>query len=572
MPTSSKKTVKKAPQASKQARRSNPITPTQLQEDDCNKIIMPSLFSPKSMKSASRLGCHPLNRLIKSCFNHCFRQFIVSDTDSIELNSTQQIIMDIFLISQLMLKFGYNVTYDEIEKQDVAEHRYPFIKSASILLESLNYEVIIRDQWLRDDTIFVMLDSINLALGHRKTKSSSSDSICFDSLIISNLISEMTKTAQKKGEKTFAKTFHEQINAQYFKSHIFNCLGEESSVNYLHFVLNVHGNHYNSVLVDVNERTVVSLDPYYNTDGSILYRSKFAKLLGVMESSIDAGGVDTVYLGKKDCFDVSFEFDEAVKPKSSFSHSPNLNINKYYPCQPLTDHNNCGIYSLYHIMIQVFNIPQVISTSFDPKEFRFQMYLYLFLLKIFLESSNNIPEDFYQNFSQQQDDQSQSQELTDLIKFFEICNDHYTHEKEVIEKKVKATIKIFYNKLQQIVSEPSSSQAIKELNKKQSPTKLTLSSLTSHAKNFIDETFNKKVSVKTSSESPFGSDSDSTDSDNSSKSNSSHKSAKALPSKSGHESSSESKDQDDDIKDDKTSDGVDEETDDVNSRMLWKVK
>ena len=377
-----------------------------------NNVAIPVTLSPGSQPSAffqldgsnlgsrrsvfaSSLGAYKFHHLLHTCFKLSFRTFIESGKDKLEIKHTKKVISNVLEV----IHDSNKLLHDS------------FIHDESINLEFQSVVDIVDMEWLKDDAIYGILDSLNMTQGHNETINNKATTYCFDSVLFSKLVDPFL-LFNTENETNFAATFANQIKNGNMKSLLYKIIQDHANIKRIHFVVNINNRHYNSLLSDISSKSITSTDPYEGEDMVMFHRSTIAKTIGVFYHIAHNPNQEKIYLGKNDMKIPVYRASNIDHSMPSFSHKSVANTVRNLPKQK--DGHNCGVLSLFYIMSDFFNISLELHEKFDPDTFRYQMFLYYFLIKIFLESAKEIPKESY---PPPLDDEFNEEETVHIIRF-----------------------------------------------------------------------------------------------------------------------------------------------------------
>ena len=272
--------------------------------------LQPNDFQPKRTAIASHQGASAFRNLFHAWFNVSFRMFSEKDPQKIDLVSNSSILGAIMKCTDLFKKY----TLEHHPEND------SFINYKGISLDLESFDRIGQQQWLKDDSISIFLDALNMTQDHTDSFNKLARSYCFNSLTFAQLM-QIMKEISKSREKQFALKFKDFIANRTFSSHIYSILANYPGIRDIHFVVNIDNAHYCVLSTDLIQQQVVSTDPYTNQDNLIPERSLFAKLVGVISQVSKHGNTKCIYLGKKDVKEKLYSSTDISPTRPSFSHT-----------------------------------------------------------------------------------------------------------------------------------------------------------------------------------------------------------------------------------------------------------
>ena len=428
--------IKKYKSSEKREGAPNPITMTPAsQQPSLFQLEQPNLATRNSL-SGSQLGASRYRILLDTCFKLSFRTFFETGKNLLEIKYTPEVIKNALHVVELLKGF--------LNRSTKQSHT-SFIYHKTMHLEFDSLTDIVEDHWLKDDAVAGILDSLNMTQWHNESISNEASRYCFSSLVFKKLFDEISSFKHENEEK-FASSFNERIKNGSLKSFVYNIIQDHPNINRIHFVVNLSNIHFTSLSSDFTSKSVTSIDPMNGIDSMSLQRSVISKIIGVFYHIIYNSNNEKIFLGKKDMHQPTYDAENINHSMPSFSHKSVTNHN--LPVQK--DNFNCGVLSLYYIMADFFKIPINVLGKFDPTSFRYQMFLYYFLVKIFLESYEIIsPESLTPSIF----DENNTNETINIINFFEICK-KYKHPSSEIQNKVLSIINTYYDDLANEVKSP----------------------------------------------------------------------------------------------------------------------
>ena len=297
-------------------------------------MLNPENLQPKRKWVASEQDASNYKKLLMAWFNVSFRMFFDKQSEHIQLRADTSLINDIIsLIDEFK---SYISTTDSSSTS--------FINHPKMTLELRNFEEIIHKKWLKDDSISIFLDALNMMENHDQNYSASAKSYCFGSLTFAKLMDSL-QSISPFNEKKFAETFAEKIKAGDFTSNVFTLFKDHSNIEKLHFVVNIKQTHFCILSTNTSLKEVISTDPIASTDFLRKNRSLFSKLIGVIYHAATNNENEAIYLGKKDIQETSYSPQVINSSKPSFAHRFKNNIDTSLPTQ--RDDYNCGVYAMY---------------------------------------------------------------------------------------------------------------------------------------------------------------------------------------------------------------------------------
>ena len=278
---------------------------------------------------------------------------------------------------------------------------------------SLNYQAIesiaclANAGYLNDEVRDIFLDSVNL---HNELDSPTLPSpppiyainvfgitplykyaICSDDNSFNIDIKEKDNFEQKLKQSICELSMRSRL-ANILKAHHFQT---NNKIKQLYGNLHINGMHYVSVFIDLDKKSVETCDPHVayfrSSEKSVtLIRKWISKSMSILDYYLDPSKKDKdLYLGSKDmCY--GDKFDESDRKtfnseKEYMYNHKDISFHVDYPVQE--DGFNCGVYSLWHLLMECYEGKDVVLL--DTDRFRNQLLLYIVCLYIYSQRKND---------------------------------------------------------------------------------------------------------------------------------------------------------------------------------------
>ena len=204
-------------------------------------------------------------------------------------------------------------------------------------------------------------------------------------------------------DEDFEEEFKLHIKAKSLKTMFGNLIqkyvdaGED--LDYIYSYLNVSTQHFVALVIDMKNKTVITIDPYQHIASKefVVARKWIAKIFSALDFLVKEikDEDNKLYLGS---IDMKFEeftsieketLEYTIRSKNVMfyhydffsEHEQSKLLRKQFKLPKQTDGKNCGLYALWYGIIHMYKYREV--ASFDPKRFRKQVLFFIVGLDFF---------------------------------------------------------------------------------------------------------------------------------------------------------------------------------------------
>ena len=295
-----------------------------------------------------------------------------------------------------------NKLYDELKSPSVEYQHLFSVGDLTVGFECLETIAMKRNNgWLNDEARNIFMDSVNLLNGFRKDCLPSSPPIYAVNAFGITPLHKYAKSSSSHyncleiHDKSFSRKLKNFIVNYPMRSTLANVLfsyRKEDTMKLSRFYANLHvrKNHYVSVFIDIDKRTVHTCDSLQNntektTKAVTLLRKWIAKSMSIIDHYLGNN-----VKGRLISFDSSdMCISDSYDPSHESNFPPNTTDYMYYHKEISSDNNfpiqhdgsNCGVYSLWYLLLDIYKDKS--NVTLDPNRFRNQLLLYMVSLYMY---------------------------------------------------------------------------------------------------------------------------------------------------------------------------------------------